>query len=99
MKLQIHDRPVSKPTTRQQGEDALKVQADSTHNILIRRKALVDGICVIDNVTAEDEASDDGVYDVSRAAERQEVGNETGHAEGDEGAEKERAHAGEIILM
>jgi len=99
MKLQIHDRLVSKPTTRQQGEDALKIQTDSTHNILIRRKALVDGICVIDNVTAEDEASDDGVYDVGRAAERQEVGNETGHAKGDKRAEKERAHAGEIILM
>jgi hypothetical protein len=35
--------------------DVLKVQADSSHNELIRRKPPVNHICVINNVTAENE--------------------------------------------
>ena len=59
--------------------NALEVQADSTHDVLIRRQALVDHIGVVDDVATEEQAPNDGVDDVESTAERDEDAHEARH--------------------
>lgn len=58
----------------------LKIKADGTHNIFIGRQALVNIVCVVNNVTAENEAAPNGKDEVHGAAERNENADKASHA-------------------
>ena len=59
---------------------SLEVKTDGAHDVLVRRQALVDDIGVVDNVTAEDEATTNSEDEVHGTAEGDEDANEAGHA-------------------
>lgn len=59
--------------------DLLKIQTDSSHDELIRRKPAVNHICVIDDVTAENEATTNCIDEIHCVTERNENPNDAGH--------------------
>jgi len=78
--------------------DKIEVKTDGAHDVLVRRQALVDDIGVVDNVTAEDEATTNGEDKVHGTAEGDEDANKAGHAKGDETTKKEGTHSFKVIL-
>jgi len=79
-------------------DHVLEVEADSAHDIFIRREALVDHVSVVDDISAEKEGADDGIDEVESVIEWEENRNETSEDHRNQGGKKERAHAGEVIL-
>ena len=59
--------------------DVLKVQADGSHYVLVRRQPVVDIIGVIDNVSAEKQASTGCVDEVHGFAKRNEDSDKASH--------------------
>ena len=59
--------------------NSLKVQADSPQDILIRRQPILNHVRVVHDISAEDEASKDGVNEINCLAEGDEDADETGH--------------------
>jgi len=78
--------------------DKVKVKADSTHNVFVRGKSLVDDVGIIDDVTTEEEAAQYRKNKIDGTVEGEEDGNQSGHNKCEEKTEKERTHTGEIIL-
>ena len=60
-------------------KDALKIKADSTHNIFVRGKSLVDNVGIIDDVTTEEEAAQNRKNKIDGTVEGEENGNQSGH--------------------
>jgi len=78
--------------------DKIKVETDRSQDVLVRRQTVIDHVCVINNIAAEDEATTDSKHHVHGAAEGQEDGNEAGDAETHQSCEEEGPQAGEVIL-
>ncbi len=76
----------------------LKIQADSTHDIFIRRQAFVDSVSVIHHVAAEDKTSKNGVDKIYSATEREEDPNKPSYNKSHKAAKEEGCHPGEVIL-
>jgi len=78
--------------------DEVEVKTDRAHDVFVGRQALVDEICVIDDVSAEDEATTNREDKVHGAAERDENSNEASHTKSDKASEQEGSHSFEVIL-
>lgn len=76
----------------------LKVQADGTHNILVRRQPLIDDVGIIDDITAENETASDSKDNIHSAAEREDETNKARHNESNQGTEEERPHSRKVVL-
>ena len=61
------------------GEHILKIQANGTHDVLVRGETLVDVVGVVDDIATEEKATDDGNNEVESTIEGKEDGNETRH--------------------
>jgi len=55
--------------------DEIEVKRNGAHDVLIRRKAFVDHVCILDNIAAEEEASSNCENEVHGTAEWHEYAN------------------------
>lgn len=60
-------------------KDVLKVQADSSHDVLVRRQSVIDVVGVVDDVSAKQQASASSEYEVHSLSEGDEYSNKTSH--------------------
>lgn len=58
-----------------EGDNALEIEADSPHDVLVGGQALVDDVCVINDVATENETSSDCHDEIKCAVEGEEHSN------------------------
>ncbi len=61
------------------GNCSLKIETDCTHDEFIRGKPFVDKVCVVYNVTAEDEATSDSIDEIHSAIKWKKYANKASY--------------------
>ena len=59
--------------------DEIKIEANRSQDVLVRREAAVDEVRVIDNISTEQQRASDGVDEIESGAEWEKYADETCH--------------------
>lgn len=66
-----HQHPEVRNPEGGRNGDVLEIQAQSADDVLVGAQALVNQVCVVDDVSAENESANDRVDEVHRLTERE----------------------------
>jgi len=79
-------------------ENSLQIERDGTEDVLVGRETDGNHLCVVDDVSSEDEGTADGVDELKVGVEGEEGTNKASHEQRAESSEKVGAKAAEIVL-
>jgi hypothetical protein len=59
--------------------DEIEVKANCPHDVLIRRESVIDEVCVVDDITTEEQSTSNSEYEIEGRAEGDEHANKACH--------------------